>query len=133
MRLSQQHGSAMISTPIDQVSLGPWKDPLDDGLRYYLPSLLSGGAVVLAGLFLLVTGWRGRDPAALWLAARCLTLLLQLGFESLRGFVNYSSPCHCHRLHAFAASACLFGFRLVGLLQTRLPTTITPPQPGIPT
>src|SRR3546814_3848149 len=46
MRLSQQHGSAMISTPIDQVSLGPWKDPLDDGLRYYLPSLLSGGAVV---------------------------------------------------------------------------------------
>src|SRR3546814_13847998 len=64
MRLSQQHGSAMISTPIDQVYLGPWKDPLDDGLRYYLPSLLSGGAVVLAGLFLLVTGWRGRDPAA---------------------------------------------------------------------
>src|SRR3546814_4255993 len=101
----------MISTPIDQVSLGPWKDPLNDGLRYYLPSLLSGGAVVLACLFLLVTGWRGRDPAALWLAACCLTLLLQLGFESLRGFVNYSYPWHGTRLAAIAASAWLFGDR----------------------
>src|SRR3546814_10794755 len=115
MRLSQQQGSAMISTPIDQVSLGPWKDPLDAGLRYYLPSLLSGGAVVLAGLFLLVTGWRGRDPAALWLAACCLTLLLQLGFESLRGFVNYPYPWHGTRPAAIAASAWLFGFSLVGL------------------
>src|SRR3546814_393421 len=122
MRLSRQHGSAMISTPIDQVSLGPWRDPLDDGLRYYLPSLLSGGAVVLAGLFLLVTGWRGRDPAALWLAACCLTLLLQLGFESLRGFVNYSYPWHGTRLAAIAASAWLFGFSLVGFFTTRLRT-----------
>src|SRR3546814_17638708 len=74
MRLSQQHGSAMISTPIDQVSLGPWKDPLDDGLRYYLPSQLSGGAVVLAGLFLLVPGWRGSAAAAPSLARCFLTL-----------------------------------------------------------
>lgn len=122
MRLSRQHGSAMISTPIDQLSLGPWEDPLDDALRYYLPSLLSGGAVALAGLFLLVTGWRGRDPAALWLSASCLALLLQLGFESLRGFVNYPYPWHGPRLVAIAASAWLFGFSLVGFFMARLRT-----------
>ncbi|MFC3714724.1 sensor histidine kinase [Luteimonas soli] len=122
MRLSRQHGSAMISTPIDQLSLGPWEDPLDDALRYYLPSVLSGGAVVLAGLFLLVTGWRSRDPAALWLSASCLALLLQLGFESLRGFVNYPYPWHGPRLVAIAASAWLFGFSLVGFFMARLRT-----------
>jgi hypothetical protein len=122
MRLSRQHGSAMISTPIDQLSLGPWEDPLDDALRYYLPSLLSGGAVALAGLFLLVTGWRGRDPAALWLSASCLALLLQLGVESLRGFVNYPYPWHGPRLVAIAASAWLFGFSFVGFFMARLRT-----------
>ena len=122
MRLSRQHGSAMISTPIDEMSLGAWEDPLDDALRYYLPSLLSGGAVVLAGLFLLVTGWRGRDPAALWLSASCLALLLQLGFESLRGFVNYPYPWHGPRLVAIAACAWLFGFSLVGFFMARLRT-----------
>lgn len=122
MRLSRQHGSAMISTPIDQVYLGRWEDPLDDALRHYLPGLLSGGAVALAGLFLLAAGWRGRDPAALWLSASCLGLLLQLGFESLRGFVNYSYPWHGPRLAAVAASAWLFGFSLAGFFMARLGT-----------
>lgn len=120
MQLSRQHGSHNVSTPIDALYLGPWQDPLAGGLQHYLPGLISGGAVALACLFLLVTGWRGRDAAALWLSAACLALLLQLGCESLRAFVDYSYPWQGLRLHAITASTWLFGFCLLGFLVTRL-------------
>lgn len=123
MRLSRQQGDNSVWTPIDQLHLGPWQDPLDDELRHYLPGLISGGAVALASLFLFVTGWRGRDLAALWLSAACLALLLQLGFESLRAFVNYPYPWHGPRLLAVSSSAWLFGFSLVGFLLARLQTS----------
>jgi hypothetical protein len=119
MRLSRQHGGN-ISTPIDGLYLGPWQNPLAGMLHYYLPGLISGGAVALACLFLLVTGWRGADTAALWLSAACFGLLLQLSFEALRAFVNYPYPWQGARLHAEAASAWLFGFCLVGFVMARL-------------
>lgn len=122
MRLSRQHGDSNISTPIDELYLGPWGYPLAGALEYYLPGLVSGGAVALACLFLLVTGWRGRDTAALWLSAACFALLLQLGCEALRAFVNYPYPWQGARLHAESASAWLFGFCLLGFLIARLRT-----------
>lgn len=122
MRLSRQHGGDNISTPIDELYLGPWQYPLAGALEYYLPGLISGGAVALACLFLLATGWRGRDTAALWLSAACFALLLQLSFEALRAFVNYPYPWQGVRLHAISASAWLFGFCLVGFLMARLRT-----------
>ncbi|HET6724679.1 MAG TPA: sensor histidine kinase [Gammaproteobacteria bacterium] len=120
MELSRQHGGNNISTPIDTLYLGPWQNPLSGALEYYLPGLISGGAVASACLFLLVTGWRGRDTAALWLSAACFALLLQLSAEALRAFVNYPYPWQGVRLHAVSASAWLFGFCLVGFLIVRV-------------
>src|SRR3546814_5684752 len=69
-----------------------------------------------------ISDWSSDVCSSDLLAACCLTLLLQLGFESLRGFVNYPYPWHGTRLAAFAASAWLFGFSLVGFFTTRLRT-----------
>ena len=86
------------------------------------PVVLAGDLNLPGAVPRLAVGWRGRDPAALWLSASCAGLLLQLGFESLRAFVDYAYPWHGPRLFAIAASAWLFGFSLLGFFLARFAT-----------
>ncbi|MEM9387264.1 MAG: histidine kinase [Pseudomonadota bacterium] len=99
------HHAGNVYSPLDFIFLGPFQDPLYAERARYLPAMLTAGTLVLAFTYLLLLGLRTRDRASCWLAAACFAVLMQLAFEVLRAYVNYSYDWHAIRLRAVTVAA----------------------------
>lgn len=119
LRLSAQHASAWIATPVDSVQLATYGSPLTAAQAQYRLSLASVGALLLAAIILLAIRWRNRDRTALWLAAACLALLAQLATQISRAFLDYPYTWQGPRLTLIAVFAYLTGWMLLGFLLSR--------------
>jgi len=114
IRFSSQYAGPGINTPVDALYFAPFGSPLRPFQQHYQPSLVLGGALTLAMIFLAVLWLRGREADLGWLLLACTGALLQLGFEVSRAFVQYPYPWHEGRLHAIGAAAALGGIGLLG-------------------
>lgn len=114
IRFSSHYAGPGINTPVDALYFAPFGSPLRPFHKHYQPSLVLGGALALATIFLAVLWLRGREADLAWLLLACTGALLQLGFEVSRAFVQYPYPWHESRLHAIGAAAALGGVGLLG-------------------
>jgi hypothetical protein len=124
LRLSSQWAGSRIDTPIDEMNFAEFGDPLYANQKHYLPSLILGGALALATLFLLVMFVRTRSLSTLALGLAGAAFLLQLLFETSRGFIAYTYDLHTFRaagttLWAWCAGMALFSYLLLEFRQPR--------------
>jgi DNA-binding LytR/AlgR family response regulator len=97
-----------VRNPVHQFDVVPYETQQLPGLAYYLPALLTLGALAGAGLYFSVGAWSDRlDRGALILAAIAGSATLQLLIEVSRAFVAYTYPWHLARVAAIAILAAL--------------------------
>lgn len=119
IRWSSHSAGARVRTPVDALFIGAYGSPLRFSRDLYLPSLVVGGALVLAGALLVGLAIRGRDAATAWLAVAVLGALAQLCFETSRAFLSYPYPLHSLRLASIGAAAGITGLSLLGFAFAR--------------
>ncbi len=119
IRWSSHAAGARVRTPVDALFFGPYGSPLRFSRDLYLPSLVVGGALMLALLLLSGLAIRGRDAATAWLALAVFGAMAQLGFETSRAFVAYAYPLQSMRLAAIGAAAGVAGLGLLGFAFAR--------------
>lgn len=103
LRLSSHHRTLPIVQPFHYARVLPYADPAQAGLRYYLPSLLMMGALLLAALYF--GGAALLDRSAVGSALLCgiaVAGMAQLAAETARVFVPYAYPWQPIRLAAIA-------------------------------
>ena len=107
-RLSAHHLWAPVMMPIHDFSVGFYDSPALPGLGYYLPGLLTLGAL-LAGLAYFAAAFLSdrADRGALLVALAAGTGAAQLLVEVSRAFIAYSYPWHLNRVTAIALLSAL--------------------------
>ncbi len=123
LRMSSHHNLLHLLHPVHGLGVNQPGHPADAMLRYYWTSLLPFGALLLAGLYLLVLIWmqrleRGtskhRASDGSWtLCLMALSAALQLLAEVSRGALTYDYPLHDVRLLVITGCSALFGFSLL--------------------
>lgn len=119
IRFSSQHAGSGIATPVDALYFAPYGSPLRFFGDRYRPSLLLGGALGLATLFLFVLWIRERQRDVAWLLLACTSALAQLAIEVSRALVQYPYDWHEWRLYGIGVAAALGGIGLLGHLLQR--------------
>lgn len=119
IRFSSQHAGYGIATPVDAVFFAPYGSPLRYFQKNYRASLLLGGALALAAVFLLVLLIRERQRDVAWLLLACSSALAQLAVEVSRALVQYPYPWHEWRLFGIGVAATIGGVGLLGHLLQR--------------
>jgi hypothetical protein len=119
IRFSSQHTGSRILTPIDSLHIGALRDPLQFHQIYYLPSLILGGALAFAALFLLGMSVPTRSVETMLLGLAGIAFLAQLGLETSRAFVAYTYDWHIVRTTGIAIFAWLAGLALLAYLALR--------------
>ena len=114
IRFSSRHAGPGIGTPVDALYFAPFGSPLRFFQALYRPSLVLGGALGLATIFLAVLWLRERKADLAWLVLACAGALAQLGFEVSRAFIQYPYPWHDDRLYAIGIAAAISGIGLLG-------------------
>lgn len=106
VRMSAHHLWLPVRRPVHQLEILPYgTDPLP-GLAYYLPALLTLGALLGAGIyFASAASSDRRNRGALLLAGIALCATLQLLIEVSRAFIAYTYPWHLARVSAIALLA----------------------------
>ena len=107
-RLSSHHLWAPVMMPIHDFSVGFYESPALPGLGYYLPALLTLGAL-LAGLVYFAAAFASdrRDRGALLVALAAGAAAAQLLVEVSRAFIAYTYPWHLTRVSAIALLSAL--------------------------
>lgn len=113
IRFSSAHAAQRIQTPVDELYIAPFGPHLEGMVGHYLPSLIAGGALLLALLVVVGLAWLTRDRSAGWLALACVGASFQLASETLRAFVNYPYPWHFWRMLGVASGAAMAGAGIV--------------------
>lgn len=114
-RLSGHHLWAPVMMPIHDFSVGFYESPTLPGLGYYLPALLTLGAL-LAGLVYFAAAFVSdrSDRGALAVALAAGAGAAQLLVEVSRAFIAYTYPWHLNRVTAIALlsalTACLIAY-----------------------
>ncbi len=109
--LSAHHGLLSLAQPINSLSLGTYQRPNNVILRYYWPSLLPFGVLLLGSFYLiLVTVMTHMPRYVLLLPLMALLAATQLFVEVFRGLFAYPYPVHDYRL--LLILFCSFGFGL---------------------
>lgn len=119
IRFSSQHAGSGIATPVDAVFFAPYGSPLRYFQDRYRPSLLLGGGLGLAAMFLMVMWVRERQRDVAWLLLASTSALAQLAVEVSRAIIQYPYPWHEWRLYGIGVAAALGGIGLLGHLLQR--------------
>jgi len=122
VRLSAHHLWAPVRRPIHDLSIGPYRDPLQGTLRHYLPTLLLIGLLALAFLGALVLWIARRPPGSASLTLLTGAVLAQAGVEAAKLALTYSYPWQLARLAAVAGLAALAALALARLAQAFVPS-----------
>ncbi len=107
-RLSAHHLWAPVMMPLHDFSVGFYESPHLPGLGYYLPAMLTLGAL-LAGLVYFAAAFVSdrRDRGALAVALAAGAGAAQLLVEVSRAFIAYTYPWHLNRVTAIALLSAL--------------------------
>lgn len=109
--LSAHHGFLQLARPINNLSLTTYQRPNNAILRYYWPSLLPFGVLLLGSFYLLlVTVMTALPRYVLLLPLMALLAATQLFVEVARGLFAYPYPLHDYRLMLILL--CSYGFGL---------------------
>lgn len=101
--MSAQHLFLPVMTPIHYIEVAPYETPGLPGRAYYLPAMLTLGALAAALAYFGYAAWSDRrDGGARLLAGVAGAMLVQLVIEVSRAFVAYSYPWHLARVGAIA-------------------------------
>ncbi len=121
--MSSGRSPVRFSAPVHSLVVGPFADPRDRALRAYLPSMLTGGGLLVAALYFGVGALlAGRRPPAPWLAGAALFAAAQLVAEASRAFWPYAYPEHIVRVGLILACAAGFSLCLAGYAAGRFLT-----------
>lgn len=105
-RLTAHHLWLPVRRPVHVFDVGYYESPHLPGLIGYLPALLALGALAAAAVYFAAAALLDRrDRLAALLALIAVSILLQLGVETARSFVNYTYPWHLIRVAAIALLA----------------------------
>lgn len=97
--LSAHHGLLQLSQPINSISLNTFQQPNDAILRYYWPSFLPFGVLLLGFFYLTLASILNQLPKyVLLLPLMALLAATQLFLEVSRGLFAYPYPWHDYRL-----------------------------------
>ena len=122
MRLSGHHGLIELRHPVHVIALDVYQKPQDSILRYYWPSLLPFGVLLLGALYLcLVAVFRRQQWSTYLVPLMSLLAAAQLFVEVYRGIVGYNYPLHDLRLMLILIFSAGFGLSLLGYVLTMLP------------
>lgn len=106
IRMSAHHLWLPVRRPIQMIGVGPYESPELPGLSYYLPALLTLGALAAALIYFAAAAASDRsDRGARLLSVIAGTALLQLAAEVSRTFIAYPYPWHIARVSAIALLA----------------------------
>lgn len=120
--LSAHHGILKLSQPINSLSLGTYQRPNNAILRYYWPSLLPFGVLLLGFFYLSMVAVLNRMPRhVLLLPLMALFAGTQLFVEVSRGLFTYSYPFHDYRLLLILFCSLGFGLSLLAYVLKLLP------------
>ncbi|WP_395375193.1 LytTR family DNA-binding domain-containing protein [Marinicella sp. W31] len=122
LRLSGHHGFIELRHPIHVIALDVYQRPQNSILRYYWPSLLPFGVLLIGALYLfLVAVFRRQQWSAYLLPLMSLLAAAQLFVEVYRGIVGYAYPFHDIRLLLILLFSAGFGLSLLAYVITLLP------------
>ncbi len=120
--LSAHHGFIRLAHPIHSISLGTYQRPTNGILRYYWPSLLPFGVLLLGFFYLTLMAWLNRMPRHVFLLPLMAVLAAaQLFVEVIRGIHAYSYPWHDLRLMAILLFSLGFGLSLLAYVLQTMP------------
>ena len=119
IRISTQHNSHGVSTPLDSLYISSFGSALDKQKKSYLPTIITAGAIGLASLFLLVMTVYSGSMRSFWLLISSFSALMQMIFEVLRAYVNYPYPWHVWRLMGISIFACITSITIIAYLANR--------------
>jgi hypothetical protein len=130
VRMSFHHLWLPVRSPVRSIDLEPWGWSGSRGLLHYLPSLLTFGALLAAGLYFGFAAWAERNNrSALVLASIAWLCLAQLSLEMLRVFLIYSYPWQLARISGIVllahATSSLFAFYAADRFAPSLRTAAT--------
>jgi len=112
--LSAHHGFLDLGSPIHRISLGIYQNPTDNMLRYYWPSLLPFGVLLLGSFYLVLMTKMNPLPRKTYLLPLMASFAAaQLFVEVYRGLVAYPYPFHDWRLLLILLCSLGFGMCLL--------------------
>ncbi len=113
MRMSSMNGEIALNSPIHNIVLAPYRDPLQPGPSTWF-ALVAFGLLAASFVFFAVRSWRSEDQRdhAL-IAALSLAAALQLAAEAARDIMPYPYPLHDVRLSLILAFAMAVGLSFV--------------------
>ncbi len=122
MLLSAHQGLLQLSHPINGMSMGTYHRPNDAILRYYWPSLLPFGVLLLGGFYLLLMTVFNHLPRHVFLLpVMAILAATQLFVEVSRGLYAYPYTFHDYRLLMVLFCSLGFGCCLLAYVLHLLP------------
>ncbi len=113
LKMSAHHGYLRLEYPTHYISLGAYGEPSREILRYYWPSLIPFGALILGVVYFGVCAMRGEAvKRSLILCAISISAAGQLLSEISRGLFSYAYPVQDIRLLLITAFSAGFGLCL---------------------
>jgi hypothetical protein len=120
LHMSSHQGIIQARRPVHVIAITPYGSPRAAILAYYLPAIISAGALLLAALyFLIVFALNRRDTGPLLLGLMALFAIGQLGAESWRGLFSYPYTHHVVRLALVGIFATAFSVSMTAFIANR--------------
>jgi hypothetical protein len=124
LRMSSHQGIIQARRPVHIIAVTPYGSPRAAILTYYLPAIISAGALLLAALyFLAVFILNRREIGPLLLSLMALFAIGQLGAESWRGLFSYPYTHHVVRLAVVGIFATGFSISMTAFIANRFART----------
>jgi hypothetical protein len=120
VHMSSHHGILRARHPTHVIAIAPYGSVRTGILSYYLPAIMSAGALLLAGLYFLgLFAVERREIGPLLLSMMALFAVGQLAAESLRGLVAYPYTLHIPRLIMVGVFGGAFSITLIAFISNR--------------
>ena len=121
LRLSSHHAGYQPHTLVQAVFVVPYMDDARRPVRYYLPLVVTGSALLALIIALILRTRQTGDRRGLWLIAAMGGLVLAGLAEVSRSLINYPYDWHQPRQAISLLGLILFGLTLLRFLQQRWP------------
>jgi DNA-binding LytR/AlgR family response regulator len=117
IEMSSMQAPVRLASPVLDLRVAPFEEPLQPALRNYLPALVTVGGMLVVILCLLLLAWKQRRGTGLsYLIAAALCAGAQLAAETSRAFVQLLYPAQVLRLELVLLCSCGFGLLLPAYL-----------------
>ncbi len=114
LRVSGHHSLLALNSPMHNLSIAPYTNPVHSILHHYWRSLLPLGVLLIGAVYFGVLAWYQSTSASRWgLPMMSLVAAVQLCAEVSRGLLPYDYPMHDIRLITILICSLTFGLLVV--------------------